>query len=372
MPRLKADQKAKDGPYYIEAAARALDVLELFGENEEVRLLDVSERLGLIKSTAFRFLYTLERKGYIERTPGGRSYRRLRKRRVGFASISAAIPFVLEVERGIETEAGKAGVELLVRHHEFDGTRLLRDVEELLASNIRLLLCYNPDEFLSHVVADRCSAAGVPVIAITFPIPGARLFGVNNYRAGLAGGEGLGEQIVRRWAGTVDKVLALDIPGSSPAQQARITGMLEGLRKNVRVPDSNILHLHPDRQKTTAQVAMREVLERFPRARHIAVVCYNDVNALGALRAVEAAGRGDHVAILSQGAAGDVREQLRKRRSALWSAVAHFPDRFGEKLIPLMLRVLRGEEVPSTTYTDHVLLTSANVGRYYSAKQQGR
>lgn len=357
---------SKRDPYFIEAAGKALDVLAMFGEQEEVRLTDVMARLGLIKSTAFRLLYTLEKKGYIERTPGGRGYQRLRRRRIGFVSISQSIQFVAEVERGIGSEAAECGLDLLVRHHEFDSSLLIHQVNELLASGIRLLLCYNQDEHLSHVLADRCSAAGVPVVAITFPVPGAFVFGVNNYRAGLAGGEGLGDLIERKWPGSLDCVVVLDIPGSSPAQQARITGMLEGLRTRVDVPASAVLHLHPDRHTATAEVAMHEVLHSHEQARHIAVLCYNDVNALGALRAVEAAGRADHVAILSQGGVAEVRAHLRKRRSAMWGAVAHFPERFGERLIPVVLRILRDEAVPAATYTEHVLLTRSNIARYYA------
>jgi ribose transport system substrate-binding protein len=353
--------------YLIEAAARALDVLELFNEHDEVRLAEVVERLQLVKSTAFRLLYTLEAKGLIERTANGRAYRKRMRYRIGMLSISKTIAFVREVDQGIETEAKRAGLDLKIRHHEFDSSRLVTEAEALLAQDLSLMLCYNPDEHASHVVADRCASAGVPIIAITFPIPGARLFGINNYRAGMAGGEGLGEQICRRWSGAVDRVVVLDIPGNSPAQRARNTGMIEGLRANVRVPDAKILHVHSERGDGGALAVMRRVLTECAKDRRIAVLCYNDVNALGALRAAEELGRVDQTAILSQGAVAEVRACLRKARSPLWSAVAHFPERFGERLIPHIVRVLRGESTPPTIYTEHVLLTRSNVDRYYPA-----
>lgn len=351
--------------YLIEAAARALDVLEMFNHQDEVRLSEVVEKLGLVKSTAFRLLYTLEAKGFIERSATGRSYRKRMRYRIGMLSVSRHITFVAEVEHGIEAEAKRAGLDLIIRHHEFDSSRVVAETEALLSQNVSLLLCYNPDEHDSHIIADRCAAAGVPIIAITFPIPGARLFGINNYRAGLAGGEGLGEQISRRWSGALDRVVVLDIPGSSPAQKARNTGMVEGLRRNVRVPDGKILHLHIQRGGDGPLSAMRKVLDEHPSDRRIAVLCYNDLNALGALRAADEAGRTDHLAILSQGGVSEVRAALRKARSPLWSAVAHFPEKFGERLIPNVVRVLRGETAPPTIFTEHVLLTRSNVDRYY-------
>src|SRR4051794_2462597 len=103
--------------YLIEAAARALDVLELFSQQDEVRLADVVEKLGLVKSTAFRLLYTLEAKGFIERSANSRSYRKRMRFRVGMLSVSRQITFVAEVEQGIETEAKRAGLDLIIRHH---------------------------------------------------------------------------------------------------------------------------------------------------------------------------------------------------------------------------------------------------------------
>ena len=360
---------AMDKPdrYLIEAAARVLDVLELFHHRDEVRLADVVNELQLVKSTAFRLLYTLEAKGLVERVPNGNGYRKRMRHRIGLLSITPSIPFVAEVDRGIETEAKRAGFDLAVRHHQFDPKSIVQEAESLLSRGIALLLCYNPHEHLSHVIADRCATARVSVIAITFPIPGAHLFGVNSYRAGIAGGEGLGEQISRRWMRAVDRVVVLDIPGASPAQTARNIGMVEGLRRNVRVSDAKILHIHVDRAADGPVTAMQSVLERFPRDRRIAVLCYNDRNALGALQAAEECGRAENVAILSQGGVAEVRAALRKSRSPIWSAVAHFPERFGERLIPHVIGLLRGEPTPATIYTEHVLLTKTNVDRYYPA-----
>ena len=364
MP-LPLKKMGKPDRYLIEAAARVLDVLELFNQADEVRLADVAAKLNLVKSTAFRLLYTLEAKGLIERMPNGRSFRKRMRYRIGMLSVSKSIVFVSEVERGIEAEAKRAGLDVIIRHHEFDPARVVQEAEALLAQGLSLLLCYNPDEHLSHIIADRCATLNVPVVAITFPVPGARFFGINNYRAGLAGGEGLGEQISRRWAGSLDRVVVLDIPGSSPAQRARNIGMVEGLRRNVRVMDTKIIHVHVDRGGEGPAATVRSILTQLPNDRRIALLCYNDLNALGAVRAVEEAGRADQAAILSQGAIEPVRAALRKGRSPLWSAVAHFPERFGERLIPHLLGILRGETTPATIYTDHVLLTRSNVDRYY-------
>jgi ribose transport system substrate-binding protein len=281
------------------------------------------------------------------------------------ASITRSISFVVDVERGIEAAARQQGLELTIRRHEFDPQLAVTGVGELLSADAELIIVYNPDEYVSHIIADRCAQAKVPVIAITFPVPGAVLFGVNNYRVGLLGGEGLGEKVAQRWNGALDNVVILDIPERSPAQEARTTGMLEGLLKSVTVPEGGIWHGRIDRRVTTAKVIMAGFLEQHLEARHVAVLCYTDAIALGALEAVKEAGRTTDVLILSQGATSEVREELRRSRSPIWGAVAHFPERFGTKLVPLAQRILRGEQVPNTIYTEATLLTHANINRYY-------
>ena len=330
-------------PYLIEAAASVLDVLDLFRSGREpITLTDVVKRLSMVKSTAFRMLYTLEKKGYIERQAGAGAYSLRRRRRVGFASISSTVPFAVEVNCGIVEAAGKAGIELMVAYNDFDARKIVQNVEDFLIAGVELIIEYNTDEHLSHVIADRCSRANVPVVAITFPVPGATTFGINNYRAGLTGGEGIGQHIANVWQGRIDQIVLLDLLGNSPTQQARVTGMLDGLRKFVAVSESEILHLHASRPKANAGQLIRSLLNRQQSARRILILSFNDDNALSALRSVEEAGRSKHTLILSQGAVTAVRDQLRRPDNPLWGAVAHFPERFGAALMPVVARVLRG------------------------------
>ncbi len=230
---------------------------------------------------------------------------------------------------------------------------------------MELIIEYNTDEHLSHVIADRCSRSNVPVVAITFPVPGATTLGVNNYRAGVTGGEGIGQHVASVWQGRLDQIVLLDLLGNSPTQQARMTGMLDGLRKFVAASESQILHLHASRPKANAGQLIRSLLNRQPGARRILILSFNDDNALSALRSVEEAGRSNHALILSQGAVTAARKELRRPASPLWGAVAHFPERFGAALMPVIARILRGDRVPNTVSPEHVLLTRSNVGQYY-------
>jgi IclR family pca regulon transcriptional regulator len=77
--------------YYIEALGRGLHILEAFTEQApSLSLTEISSKVGLDKSTVFRFVYTLEKLGYLARDPDTKRYRPgLKVLRLGFASINS-------------------------------------------------------------------------------------------------------------------------------------------------------------------------------------------------------------------------------------------------------------------------------------------
>lgn len=78
-----------DARYYIEALGRGLQVLEVFSEKPpSLTLTEIASAVGLDKSTAFRFVYTLQQLGYLERDPETKRYRLgLKVLRLGFTIV---------------------------------------------------------------------------------------------------------------------------------------------------------------------------------------------------------------------------------------------------------------------------------------------
>ncbi len=72
-----------------------------------------------------------------------------------------------------------------------------------------------------------------------------------------------------------------------------------------------------------------------------------------------------HLAIVGQGADRLVREELRRSQTRIVGSTAFMPERYGEKLMDLALRILRGESVPPAVYMDHVFVDAENVDVYY-------
>lgn len=76
MPKSTASASAAKPSYNIHAVEKALDLLNaICDEGGEVRLSELSERLGLNKANVFRLLATLENRGLVVRGDDARKYR---------------------------------------------------------------------------------------------------------------------------------------------------------------------------------------------------------------------------------------------------------------------------------------------------------
>lgn len=59
----------------VRSVERALDILLCFTDKKELSLTEISARVGLNKSTVFRLLASIERKGFLVRNPDNDKYR---------------------------------------------------------------------------------------------------------------------------------------------------------------------------------------------------------------------------------------------------------------------------------------------------------
>ena len=143
-------------------------------------------------------------------------------------------------------------------------------------------------------------------------------------------------------------------------------------RSRQRLPAARVTTL--DTQGNPAQVAplLGAFLAAQP-ARKILIAATDDVTALAAKSAVEAAGRVRDAVIVSHGVDRSIhggandRKELdpNNRGSIVLGSVAFYLDRLGYQVLPLAIRMLRGEQVPTQTATPHKLVTAANVFAEY-------
>jgi len=358
-------------PYIVKSLVHAAKILDAFESSGDVlRLRDIVKRTGYGKGMCFRLLHTLHQCGFVEKIDE-RRYRvtaeiRPRKRfRIGYASQGQDTSFPREVHNGLIGAADRERLELIVVDNRYQAKVALRNAEHLIKEKVDLVIEFQTDESVAPAIASKYLEAGIPLIAIDVPHPGATYFGANNYQAGLLAGRYLGKYAHTCWNGHVDEILVLELARAGALVHARSKGALSGIKETLHVADSvPVVSLDGDGQfKTSLEKVRRHI--RLSKVRRVLVSAANDPSALGAVRAFQEAGRESGCAIVGQNAEPDARIELRSRRTPLVASVGYFPERYGPGLVRLALDILSKRPVPPAVFTRHHIITAENVDHYY-------
>ncbi len=287
--------------------------------------------------------------------------------KIGFANISEDFPFAVRVREGIERAAKEAGnIDLVVMNNRMDGQTALNNADTFLVQGVKGVIEFQTDEQFGVAIMDKFNAEKIPVVAIDIPMKGATFFGVNNTQAGRMAGEGLGNWVKKNWDGKVDALIMLELPQSGPVPAERLKGQRDGLESIIgKIDEAKVKHLDSKNTLEEAHRLVKDVMNTLPDAHHIAVVCINDDTALGAIGAAEAAGRKKDLAVVAVDGSDRGREEIRKADTPMVGTTASFPEKYGNKIIPVLLKLMKGEQVPPAVYTDHVFLTRENMAQHY-------
>src|SRR5256886_8188127 len=328
MP-MDRDVRSRDA-YLVKSVVHSSRLLTAFrSPGEALRLREIASRSGLPKTMVFRLLYTLEKCGMVEKV-GENLYQsclrpwKQKLYRLGYAAQGADYQFSREVSVSLQRAAVAEGIELISLDNRYSAKIAQRNADLLVREKVDLAIEFQTDEEVAPIVAAKYREAGIPMIAIDIPHPGATYYGANNYEAGLIGGRYLGRWVKEHWHSEVDEILLLELPRAGNLPRMRLTGLLVGL--NLLLPNAKncrVTYLDGDGNLGPSFEAVRRHL-RTSRHRRILVGAINDPSALGALRAFQEAGRTENCAIMGQNASPEGRAELRQANTRLVGSVAFF------------------------------------------------
>ena len=357
--------------YLVKSIVHSSQLLTAFrSSGEALPLREIALRSGLPKTMAFRLLYTLEKCGMIDKV-GENLYQscvrpwKQRLYRLGYAAQGQDSQFSKEVSASLLRAAELEGLELISLDNRYCAKTAQRNADLLVRERVDLAIEFQTDEHIAAVVAAKYREAGIPMIAIDIPHPGATYYGANNYEAGMIGGRYIGRWAKERWQSVIDEIILLELPRAGSLPRMRLTGMLVGL--NTVLPSAGkcrVTYLDGDGDLGRSFEAVRRHL-RTTRAPRQVVCGINDTSALGALRAFQEAGREDQCAIMGQNASPEGRAELRLPKTRMIGSVAYFPEKYGDGLIQLSLDILNQRQVPPAAFVEHKLITPGTVDHYY-------
>lgn len=245
----------------------------------------------------------------------------------------------------------------------------LSNIEDAIRKRVDLFIEYDPDPEVNAEAGSRLRAASILALAINYPIPGAPLYSADNVAAGTIAGEALAKFATANWPGA--GAVAVIVSGTTPVElvEARAKGIAAGLRRSK--PDIAITRIEGENSERLERNLGAFLLSQ--RGKKILVAALDDRSAVNAKEVIEAAGRSDDCVIISQGLDRSMHGGMHEKKeisfdnrgSIVLGSVAYYVDRYGYDVIPLALRMLRGETVPAHSSTKHLLVTPMNVFREY-------
>lgn len=355
--------------HLIPIVLRTLDVLDCFpDETTTLSLAEVIARTGIARASAFRIVKTLAHRGLLVQVPGGKRYRRVQqgqKTAIGYVGMSLDNPFAATVLEGLERSARTGGLRLLMMEPRAHSRDALAGVEQAIAEGVRVMVQFHPPRDFAPMVSRMLRESKIPQIAIDIPQPEALYFGIDNFQAGFEGGQELGRYAQQAWNGKVDAVLVLDEFSAGSVVAERMSGAWYGIQQVLGpLPESLLTRVDCEGEREPARAVTDAFLRKHTRAHRILIASINDASGLGALQAVRQLKREPQVAIVGQDCIEEALREIANPASALLASVAHFPENYGAQVVDLVLRLLRGEQVPPYTYTQHQLITRHNYQQY--------
>lgn len=280
---------------------------------------------------------------------------------VGYISLGDSVPFVQLVTNSIAEQAGIAGLNLVVCDSKLDAAEALNCAQQMKVQGAQAVLNF---QLYAESSTEICAAYdNVPTIAIDIHQDPCEVtfMGANNFHAGELSGIATGEALKAENDCTYDKILTLESPAVGQVNLDRVGGMLAGFASVCgAIPTEKHQALGIGGTTDGALDAVTSALPTIPVGGTVVILSLNDDMALGALAAARTAGREGELRIGAQGADPSAWADILCNPS--WIAdTAYFPERYGKTLIPAVIDLLDGKEVPRNLFIVHEAINKDNL-----------
>jgi len=270
-------------------------------------------------------------------------------------------PFFIEMQRGAQAEADRLGVNLVVQaaEREVDVDKQMQIIENLIQTKVGAL-AITPSGSKEIVPAIlKANQAGIPVVIVDTRVEPAAakeagikietFVGSDNYE----GGKVAGQHLVEISGGKAKIALLEGIPGHETGD-SRLRGFKDATKGSpgIQIVASQTANWERDQGFNVFQ----NMLQAHPEIDTL-FAC-NDMMALGAVEAIQAAGRTGKVRVIGFDAVDDARKAM--TAGTMVASVAQFPADMGRLAVESAVQLIRGQKPPPEHQVRIELVTKAN------------
>lgn len=271
-------------------------------------------------------------------------------------------PFFIDLEAGARQAAEELGVNLLVQvpSLEIDVEKQIQVIENLIQRKVDAL-CITPSgsrEIVPAIV--KANRAGIPVLTLDSRVDSTALveagaeivtyIGSDNVK----GGRIAGETIIQLLGGRGKIAILEGIPGQETGD-ARLYGF------HLAVDSEPLIEIIASQtgnwEREQGFNVFQNILEAHPEVE--AMFACNDMMALGAVQAIDVAGKTGDIIVVGFDAIEDSREEI--RQGTMYGSIAQNPFMMGKLGIEQAYRYIQGEEIPKYIPVKIGMITRDNV-----------
>ncbi|MBN2625583.1 MAG: sugar ABC transporter substrate-binding protein [Spirochaetales bacterium] len=264
-------------------------------------------------------------------------------------------PFFVYLNDGIKEVAEANGDKLIAFDPALDQAKQIAQIEDMIARGVDAIFLNPVDWKGVRPALDAAKKAGIPVINVDAPVFDTDLVDCivasDNYNAGVL----VAQDVMKRLDAA--KVVLLEHPTAKSAID-RTQSFVDTVKGN---PNYEIVA----RQSSNGQIEQAmPVMENIIQAQPVidVVMGLNDPTAMGALAALEAAGRADGVLIYGVDGAPDAKQMVKDGR--ITATAAQSPLGIGQNAVDAAYKILKGESVKKEILVPITLIDASNVDQF--------
>ncbi|WP_273327284.1 sugar ABC transporter substrate-binding protein [Vallitalea guaymasensis] len=278
---------------------------------------------------------------------------------IGFVPMTLNNEYFITMVNGAKQKAEELGIKLDVQaaDQHASAAAQLTIVENMITSGVDgICIVPSSSEGLSTALT-KCKEAGIPVINLDTKIDQSILdeaglkvpfYGTDNY----AGAEFAGAYVIENFDKGTETAILTGIEGQQNAADRR-NGFFDAAGSHVNVVAEQSANWEVDQGYTATQ----NILSANPNIGMI--FASNDGMAIGALRAVEEAGKKEDIKIIGFDAISEALNLVEK--GDMYGTVAQYPAEMGILGVENMVKIINGEDTQEYIDTGAKLITKENV-----------
>ena len=298
-----------------------------------------------IKSTVILALAALLLIGCSQKSP---------RKVIGVSLLTKEHVFYRDLEKGLRSSAANYGYDLVINSGDWDLAKHQAQIENYIVQKVDAIIVCPCDSKGIGPAIQKANSAGIPVFTADIKAEGGKI--VSQIASDNVAGGRLAAEFLAKLLHGKGEVAIIDQPITQSVID-RVQGFMEEI---VKYPEIRVVaRPSGDGVRDKSMKVTEDLLQGFPNLAGIFGI--NDDSALGALAAIEAAGR-KGIVIVGYDGTPEARQAI-LRGSALKGDIVQYPLEIGRITIETIAKHLAGEVVPAEVPVKVGVVDATNAGQ---------